>query len=237
MRLHSAGLVDNATSSYYGARAMTEKKGFLGSITSLFVEEVPEAARAPARNTPLPAAPNGQPAVSTLRPSWTPDPDALQKLENRLRSTTPPEYAAFVEQYENLKDVIPDDSTRFKAALKTSHTTADKVLGAIDVMLATMEQARVDFTHSFEEGKSKRVAEAEQAIHASDELIKSSEEQIKAIQDKIESVRQKRTTDQQNLQNEVSRLEGVRGGFEAALSQVVGQLNTVKNRLAAMPKV
>jgi chromosome segregation ATPase len=142
-----------------------------------------------------------------------------------------------MEQHRALEDVIGDEVTRFKAALRTSHTTGNEVLAALDQLISTMNTAHTEFTRSFEENKAKRVAEAEHSIQASDELIRSSEEQIQAIQEKIASLRTKRETDARNAQNEMVRLEGVRGGFESALAQVVGRLNALKGRLAAIPKV
>jgi hypothetical protein len=213
-----------------------KKSGVFGFLKDLVAEEVPD--KPAARATPVPAAaqapqhfsapPAGQPAQ--------PDPAALAKLEQRLQGACPPAYVQFMEQYETLKDVIPDEGTRFKAALKTSHTTPDQIVAALDQLLASMDTAHTDFTHSFETSKAKKLGEAEQSIKATDELIKSSEEQIKAIEEKIVSYRTKRATDAEGMANEAGRLEAVRGGFEAAHAQVIGRLSAQKNRITSMPK-
>lgn len=228
--------------------------GFLDKLKGLVAEEVPDR---PTRQTPVPAAPSaarsmpaehhdfasgsapGAPGVvggpGPMGPCG-PDPAALAKLEARLQASCPAAYVSFMEQHENLKEIIPDEGMRFKAAMKASHTTPDVVLGALAQLIAAMEEARTDFTHSFEENKDKKLKVAEESIAQDDERIKASEEQIKAIQETITSLRTKRAADVENMQHEAARFENIRGGFEAAHHQVTSRLSNLKDRLAALPK-
>ena len=165
-----------------------------------------------------------------------PDAAALAKLEARLQQSVPPVYAAFMEQYDALRDVIADETVRFKAALKTSHANADQIIASLDQLLSSMDTAHNDFTKSFEGNKGKVLGQLEQAINATQELIKTREQQVQAIQNEIASLHAKVDTDSARAQSEGTRLEGIRAGFEVAHAQVVGRLTAQKNRIAAMPK-
>lgn len=213
--------------------------GFLGFVKNAFVEDVPDAPKAaPIRESgppppPVPQTPLGDWKMqSAAPPAVAPDANALAKLEAKLQATLPPIYVAFMEQYEGLRDVIPDDGMRFKAALKTSKSSVEQLNGALDTLLNTMQSALSEFDKSFEENKNKVVTNAQQSIAATNGLIQTREQQLVAIQEEIDSLRAKRTNEQERLATEERRLEGIRGGFQAAHAQVVGRLNQQKAHIA-----
>lgn len=213
-----------------------KKGGFMGFLSNVgLVEETPDPAP---RNTPVPAGPRNTPVPAPYHPNGaTADPEVLSKLEKRLQANCPAPYTAFMEQYENLKDVIPDEAMRFKAALKASHTTTDQLVGALDQLASAMDSAHTEFMHTFEENKGKRLGEAEASLKATDEQIATYEKQLQSVQETIQSLHTKRDTDAQAMQHEAQRLEGIRASFEAAHAQVVGRLGAQKSRVQAMPKV
>ena len=217
----------------------TKRTSVFGFLKNIVSEEVPD--RPAPRNTPVPTAPShgvipaeeghfGRPASEPAPP----DPAALGKLEQRLQAACPKEYAAFMEQYESLKEDISDERTRFKVALKTTHTTAEQVLEGVDALLAVMQKAKDEFQRSFDEATSKKMGAFDETIASTNQLIESSKEQVKAIEEKIASLHQKREADIQNRMTEAHRLEDVRLGFNAAHGQVTRRLEDQKNRLAAM---
>lgn len=216
------------------------KKGrFIGLLSTLgLVEETPDPVHPPAaaqrRDAPARAAPV---ACSPEPPGGSADPEPLSKLELRLQKNCPLAYAAFLEQFENLKDVVPDESMRFKAALKASHTTTDQLIDALGQLIGVMDAAATEFTLAFEENKRKRLGEAEATLQATDEQIASCEKQLQSVQEAIASLRTKRDVDAQALQNEAVRIDHVRASFEATHSQVVARLEAQKSRVLAMPKV
>ena len=218
-----------------------EKKSIFGFLKDALTEEVPDEPpkekahpAAPAAKSPAPA--HQTPAVHVAAGAVEADPAMLAKLDNRLQASLPPVYAAFMEQYGALQDVIADETVRFKAALKTSHANADAIVAALDQLLSSMEQAHTDFMHTFEANKGKILGDLQQSIDATTDLIKTREQQVQAIQAEIASLHAKRDHDAARSESETTRLEGTRAGFEAALAQVVGRLTAQKNRIAAMPK-
>jgi chromosome segregation ATPase len=142
-----------------------------------------------------------------------------------------------MDQYELLKDDITDDRQRFKVALKTSHTTTDQLLAALDQLVGAMDSAKAEFSHAFEENRNKRIGEAEASLKATDAQIATYEKQMQAIQETIASLRTKRDTDAHAIQHEAQRLDGIRASFEAAHAQVVHRLQAQKSRVETMPKV
>jgi hypothetical protein len=216
-------------------------------VKSAFVEEVPDPKTEPKRPTSPGAAPPattpapGYPSSFPRSPSvvdWqehhqiAPDPAALTKLEGKLKASTPPIYENFLEQYAALEGVIPDEGTRFKAALKTSHCSLDQLSGAIDQMIAVMAGAQQEFGKSFEENKGRILGSLTQQIDADKGLIATRQSQLKTIQEEIASLQTKVANEESQVQTESARLETIRMGFEAAHAQIVGRLNDQKNRIA-----
>ena len=215
-----------------------KKKGIMGFLENVgIVETTPDAPAPPARttrNTPIPAAP--APHFAAAPTNGVADPEVLGNLERRLQKNCPAAYTSFMEQYENLKEVIPDDSMRFKAALKASHTTAEALVDALTQLAGVMDTAGTEFTHTYEEMRRKKLGEAEALLKSTDEQITSYEAQLKSIQETIASLRTKRSADEQAMQAEAGKIETTRANFEAAHAQVVGRLNAQKSRVLAMPR-
>ncbi len=216
---------------------MTEQKkkggGFLGLLANIgLAEEVPDAP-AP-RNTPVPGAPPRNTPLPQVQIQATADPAVLARLETRLQKNCPAPYTAFMEQYENLKEIIPDEAMRFKAALKASHTTTDQLIDAVGQLIGVMDAASTEFSHDYEENRSKQLGAAEASIKATDDLIASNEQQLKAIQDTITALHAKRETDVQQMQAKSIEIETVRARFEAAHRQVTSRLQAQKSRVEGM---
>lgn len=212
---------------------MAEKKGLFDTLKGALFEEAPDVAPA-ARPATVPPAP--LPAAYSPPPVAQVDPNALAKLEGMLKAATPSVYTTFLEKVAELQDVIPDETMRFKAALKTSHTTVEELSAAIDQLFGAMDKAHNEFTKAFESNKTNAMSTAQQQIAATESTIATREGQIKAIQDEIASLRSKNATDTQHMHDEDRRFEGIRQGFEAAHTQILSRLNTQKSRIATMPK-
>ena len=212
-----------------------KKASLFGGIRSLFVEEVPEHTGQTAPITITTARPEppvtfgAPPAQNTV----TPDPAVIAKLEAKLQSKMPSIYQAFMDQYETLRDVIPDETTRFKAALKTSKTTPELLAGAVDNLIQVMQDAQQEFTKSFEDNKGKVLSQAQQSIAATEGLIETREKQIKAIEEEIASLRTKLQTDRDQAKSEEQRFEGIRASFAAAHAQVVSKLTAQRHHIAS----
>lgn len=208
--------------------------GVLGFLKSAFVEEVPDrpsiVTTPPGTTLPGTTPPAishvGSVGIGGTAPS--PDQAVLAKLEAKLQAALPPVYAAFMEQYEGLRDVIPDEGMRFRAALKTSKATAEQLAAAIETLLETMETAQADFSKGYTENRSRALTLSQQKLTAYQQEVTKNEEMINALQARNAELVSATSSEQQVYATEVRRLEGIRGGFAAAHAQVVGRLNAQK---------
>lgn len=211
----------------------TTKKSMLGFLETIgIVETVPDkpAAHDPDVSSSAPPLPRSalHHAVAGA------DPQVIAKLEAKLQAAAPPIYIAFMEQFTTLADVIADEGTRIKAALKTSKCSIPQLLEALGQLGDAMTHAKDDFEASFEHNKTEHLGQAQQSIAATDDLIKSREAQIKALQDEVVSLHAKRDNSAQQMQVEADRLEGIHESFLAAHAQVTERLGAQKNRIASM---
>jgi hypothetical protein len=236
-------------------KAAKSGSGLLSVLKSLVVEEVEVPDKVPApKPAPVGAAfaglagPPGTPvgpsfagAVGQQRPTYEPipvvDPEAKRGLEARMSAQMPQAYKSFMEQHEALKDVVTDDAQRFQAALKTSHTTVEQLLQAIDSLEGILQAASQTFADDNRDRKAKATAEAQKNLDSTDALIASNEAQLQTLQQTITTLREKRSAAAQDVQNEVAHLEQVRLGFAGAVAALTGQLDTQRRTIATTRKV
>lgn len=197
-------------------------------LKSAFVDEVPDA--------PMKATTRSDVAISSAsRPTHVEiDPDVLAKLEKRLQGDLPPVYAKFMEDFESLREAVPDETMRFRAALKTSKASAKEILDALGVLSHTMETAWSDFHKTFEEKKTKVLGQLQTGLVSTDELLKQKDAQLQALQEEIVSLRAKRSADETHLADEERRIDATKVRFEAAHAQVSGRLESQFNRIKGM---
>lgn len=224
--------------------------GIFDALKGAFVEDVPD-------NKPK-ATPGAKPAPSvhgvpfslgTTAPTYpiappnmvavaaTADPKSLQMLEAKLQANVPPVYAAFLQSYDTLKEVIPDQGMLFKAALKASRTSVDQLTQAFDQLLALMEASRSEFTSNFEAKRNSTLSSIQGQIESTSKTIEARQSQLHAIQEEIVSLQNTQANGAAQLQTEQARLDNIRLGFEAALAQVVGRLNDQKAHIVSQPRI
>jgi archaellum component FlaC len=210
----------------------SKSAGIFDKIMGAFVEETPDAQKAPAAPPPAPVA---VPYRAAIPYSAQPvaDPAITAKLEAKLAVAMPAIYAAFIEQYEGLKDFIPDEGTRFKAALKASKATVEQLSSALDTLVVTMNTAKGEFEKTFDANRSKTLSGAQENIDKLSSAIADREMTVRALTAEIAKLQDDRGAEQQRMATEQHRLDGLRGGFEAAHASVLGRLNEQKARIAS----
>jgi len=236
--------------------ALSMLKTALSGVSGLFVDtvEVPEhpgAATTPqqvpqrpppmgmpgGRLTPLPAPPGSPHAAMTMpapTPTVTPDPEAMRDLEERLHKAMTPEYTAFMEHFNMLAPELPEERARFRVALRTSHTTAEQLIAAMDQMAESMKSAHKKFLDGFEAERSKTLAEYEKNVTTADQTIASYEEQMRALEQTMSTIRAKRDADAEAMRVEAERFDQGRLGFEAAVQEITGHVYTQRRSIEAM---
>ncbi len=200
----------------------------LGTLKgAIFEDEVPKAGPPPARDPMVVTPPGGAQAAAAA------DPNALAKLEARLKREMPPAFTTFLEKVAELAEVIPDESMRFKAAMKTSHTTPAELAQALEHLAGVLTAARTEFLNTFQATRESASSAKQQQLSATEATIVTREGQIKAIQEEIASLRAKIETDRREMQAEEHRLETIHHGFEAAHHEVASRIQA---QMASLPK-
>jgi chromosome segregation ATPase len=208
-------------------------------VSGLIFDEVPE------KNVQTPAvAPVAAPTrpiggFPLTSPSVAPpavDEQALDKLEKVLQKATPKSYADFVDQYNKLSSIIPDETTRFKAALATSGGTAADLAMGLDTCLQALDGARQQFTARLE-GQRKSLTEgAQAAVAATQQTVDAKRQQIAALQAEITALEGQLRAQTDDFDSKRQGLERLGQGFEAAYQQVSGRLAAQKSRISALGK-
>jgi hypothetical protein len=222
------------------SEATPKKPSFFETLKGALIEEVPDksehtkskpSAAPPARNTPLPSF---LPVRTTVPPPMEgqvyapivePDPAALQKLHALLQTAVMPAYAAFTTQYDALKEIILDEGTRFRAAMKTSGCTIEDLGRAVEVLIEKMTGADADFETKFKTNRDQSLGNITEHSNACKAQIAKLQEQLAKL-----TVEQADLDDKIRL--EAARFDTIRGGFKAALAVVVGELTAQKAHIA-----
>jgi hypothetical protein len=165
------------------------------------------------------------------------DPAAVAKIEARLKAATPAIYAAYTEQADALKDVIADETTRLRAAMKTSHATPEQISGAIDALLTVANAVLTEFNQSFEAKRTAATSAATSQIEMDKKQVEVLEAQLKDLQEHAAGLRAKVASEEEQMQIDAARLEGIRQGFQAAHAQVVARLNADKQRITTQTRI
>jgi hypothetical protein len=214
-----------------------QKKSILGLLSEIgtkvgVLENVPDAPAAHGEAPPNEVSHS----VALAHQAAGTDPQVAAKLEAKLQAAAPPVYITFMEQFTALADVIPDEATRIKAALKTSRPPCSipQLVEALGQLGDAMAHAKDEFEASFQHTKTERLGQAEQSIAAIDESIKAHEASIKALQDELVTLHAQRDVAAQQMTAEMARLGGIRATFLATHAQVVERLTSQKNRIALM---
>lgn len=184
-----------------------------------------------ARLTPLPPRP------SFAQPAAEPDPAALARLEAKLSTVTPPQYTAVMTQFQNLSDVIVDESLRFKAALKTAGVSLADLSAAVGAMIDAMNAAAKTFDDSSAANSARVAASLEGERSKSDSLIRERQVAIEKLQTEIDAISAELSTRESQAQQDASRIESVTIGFKAAHAVVVKRLNEQKSNIDSQLRV
>ncbi len=139
-----------------------------------------------------------------------------------------------METYQSLTEDIPDERTRFKVALKTSKTSADHILAALDQLLNVMKDAKEKFARGHEARAQEKLGASQQLIQSINEQLASKREQIAALNVEMDALNEQVITATREQSEERDHLIQVQSGFEAAHAQVIGRLNDQKNRVSSL---
>lgn len=218
-------------------KKVPDGKGFLSKLSEIgkkagLLEDVPARASVDTKaQTPSVTVNQSAPKTNVL-----PDQSIVSRLGELLQNHLPPVYATFMEKYEDLKDIIPDETTRFRAALKTSKANTDQLLTAMDDMVKVLDSARDSFERDWKQNRERILGDLQKSIASHDEAMHSMETQISELQKELATRQSVVNEAGARILSETDRLNRIHDGFSAAHSQVAGQIISQKSRISSMSK-
>jgi chromosome segregation ATPase len=207
--------------------------------SALFVDEskpksTPGQTPIPAPGTPLGAS-TSAPSAGVMTPAQNPFADALRAaIKNR-----PTAFTSLLAAADKLANIIPDPTTRLKAAYATVSGEGRglrEVVGAIDVHVADLEAQKMQFMQALERQRREALGaiEAElsslpQSNNTANAQIQAMTQQIQQLQELIVKNNARIAELQANATAESTKFTTSQQQFEAALVLVRGELEGQKS--------
>lgn len=133
-------------------------------------------------------------------------------------------YNAFNDMLESFKEVIPDEKTRYKAALTAVNkqgVTTDQILKNITVLLSSLEDEYRKFEDALDQ-KQAQLTEKEKELPVKDEQIvelkKQIEETTNRLRQQIANLESEKVEIRRTVDAEKTKHDGIMSKFDAALT-------------------
>jgi len=144
---------------------------------------------------------------------------------------------SLVHAADSLKDIIPDQTTRFKAAFKTSGAgrTVQQITSAADIHLADIEGEELRFKAAVDAKLGNEIAQAEgraqqaaQGIQSLQMQIEQLQRQMTEAQTRIGQLTQEQAEQQAVAQSKRTELELTSAQFKAAAAAVRNEIQALR---------
>ncbi len=217
------------------------------SIRSMVVEEVPDPvvasvpvtkSGATMRNTPIPTVPVDQALLTPMKAQA--DQAARQRLEQAISASAPAGYSDVSDTILTLADSIPDESQRYKAALKLAakhgHSVSD-LLGDFDKCIGVLESKGREFQDEIKSQVEKKVGSRQAKVRTIEGLVSQNQSRIGALHKEIEQLTEQLSTENSAISADTARIQDVNDGFTASYDAVLAQLVDQRKKIELYGKV
>lgn len=170
-----------------------------------------------------------QPAKTISAPISVIDPKIAEKLRKVLTDSNfpGPDYFEFKEQLSALEEIIPDETTRFRAAFKSvKGITKDKITQSAGKYVEILISQNTDFSTAISESKGKDIEFKTQEAKVLNTENLTMQTQIDELKAKIEANKQRIQTLGLEVQKTNSEIADAKRRFEGTLSKFVNDIKT-----------
>lgn len=220
-----------------------EKKGFLGSLRDLVLEDEGKGESPP---TPTPSAPIFSTASAQGIPTSTPsfslpsqvtvsteiDQEMLAEVEAALAGASPAAYIQFADIVASFS-VLPDEKSRFTAALvtakRTLNLTAQSIQAAYEQRINMVGSLKASFVEQSNASLSEKVKGAESRVAQADRDISSIQGEIDRLTARLNELKRVRANESEEIENARAHVEGVRSKMQVVFDVVLAKAKTERD--------
>lgn len=141
----------------------------------------------------------------------------------------------FMQNLLAMKDAVPDETRRFKAALATlspQGLSPQDVIEAVDSQFDTLVREQEIFDNVLE-GQSRRLVEIDNEMAHADENIADKLEQIALLQETVQQLEESKERLRSDQDQERTRIERARANFAATHNSFIKKVTDFKERLVS----
>jgi hypothetical protein len=213
----------------------TKKSGLWGFVKGAFVEEVPEGQQA---SQPPPRGQSSPPPVAHAAPVAHPPPTfdqaSREKLEAAVVESAPQGYLDFEDFLSTLADSIPDEDSRWRAALKLVSKrghSPEALLGDFDKCIGILQEKYRQFDAETQEHIKKKVSGRKEKVGSIDSAILLKQEEIAKIQSQIAGLAEERKAEVEAMDASHAKILAVKAGFDSAFRSVHDRIAFRRSKL------
>ncbi len=197
----------------------------LGYLKNMVIEEVPETSKAAPPLPPKPTIP--VPSPESI------DPAIKKILEQEVQLAAHPAYSQFLSLSESMSTVIPDENTRFRAALAAlapQNIAIKDILFDVDECIQALDKKEREATAASAKARQARVGSREAEL-------KNIRLTAARLQDELAKANADSARLEAELADEVRKIEETEAQFAAAITSYRKELNERKDRISFLGKV
>lgn len=187
--------------------------------------------------SPAAPAPAVRPNVVVFAsPTGVVDPEIKAKLDEAVTASNQVSYTEFMTFLNSMAAVIPDEGSRYRAALAAAGAkgfSATEIIRGIDAILATIRHEEREVKAEIPQQVSRKVGAREQELANIEQGIRDRTAQIAALQTEIGQLNAQKGSVAATINTERQKIEEFGRKFEATVAVEVNRYETEKQRISA----
>lgn len=217
-------------------------KAGLAWLKGVFVEDVPDESPAAAQPVPTSAPAPAVPIAGSVVPPAPADAEKIRKLDasaskifiDALEKDDAPLFEELSGTLESLKEAIPDEAARYKAALKllSKRASVQQILTDYDKSVGTLEETYRNFERDNRQQMDARVGSKRQAVEALGQELQQLNQQLEALRTKIADVASRQSAEQAGISTEETKVALVGQRFELGYNAFRNEILSQRAKIA-----
>jgi len=203
----------------------------------LFIQEEPAEETATETKVAAPATtvPTTYRSTPTVGTSVA-NPGAFEGQLRQAVNSSGSEYVRFKNACEELRSVLPDETTRLKSAfvtMKAIGITKDALVSTAKACVGVVTNEQTEFEAAMNAAYSSQVEGGVNKITSIDKQIEEKLSQIGTLQAEVDRMRSEKSKVTTDVEQSRSKIDSARRDFAAAFGKLVDEINLDINRISS----